>query len=169
VRRSLFPIVAAGWVMVCIGAPATAADWPMWRCDAARSGASEEVLPAELHLQWMRQLPPPSPAWPDEPRLAMDWTYEPVVAGHTMFVPCSAGDSLVALDIETGQLRWRFYAQGPVRLAPAAWQGRVYFVCDDGYLYCLAGDDGKLLWKCRGGYRHGTGADFSIPDTRVVL
>jgi len=135
-----------------------AADWPMWRCDAARSGASPEALPAELHLQWSRQVPPPQPAWPDEPRLAFDWAAEPVAAGATLFVPSSASDSLTALDIETGQERWRFYAEGPVRFPAAAWEGRVYLVSDDGYLYCLDGANGKLLWKHRGG-----------PDDRRLL
>ena len=26
------------------------ADWPMWRCDASRSGNSSEELPSSLHL-----------------------------------------------------------------------------------------------------------------------
>ena len=42
---------------------------------------------------------------------------------------------------------WQFFADGPVRLAPAAWRGKVYFGADDGYFYCLDADSGKLLWK----------------------
>ena len=134
------------------------ADWPTWRHDAARSGDSSESLPAKLALQWVRQLPPPQPAWPDEPRLAFDWTYEPVVAGRTIFVPSSVNDSVTAFDLEMGHERWRFYAQGPVRFPAVADRGRVYFVSDDGYLYCVEGSSGGLLWKFRGG-----------PDERRVL
>ena len=150
-QRFSLLMFAAGLTIAGMGSFAVSADWPMWRCDAARSGVSPEALPANLHLQWVRQLPHPQPAWPDEPRLAFDWTYEPVVGGRTMFVPSSANDSLVALDTETGRERWRFYAQGPVRLPPVAWQGRVFFVSDDGCLFCLDGADGRLLWKLRGG------------------
>ena len=75
-----------------------------------------------------------------------------------MFVPSSVNDSVTAFDLETGRERWRFYAQGPVRFPAVADQGRVYFVSDDGYLYCLDGSSGGLLWKFRGG-----------PDQRRVL
>jgi len=83
--------------------------------------------------------------------MLFDSAYEPVVLGKTMFVASSANDSVTALDTETGGEKWRFYADGPVRFAPVAWQNRIYVVSDDGYLYCLAATDGKLLWRLRGG------------------
>ena len=46
-----------------------------------------------------------------------------------------------------GKQNWQFFCEGPVRFAPIAWQGRVYFVSDDGYLYCLDAKEGTLLWK----------------------
>ena len=39
-------------------------DWPQWRYDAGGGAASPDELPAQLHLQWVRQLPQPRPAWP---------------------------------------------------------------------------------------------------------
>ena len=135
----------------CILAPgAFGADWPQFRHDANRSAASAESLPASMHLTWVRELPAPLPASPTELRISYDATYEPVVLGKTIFVPSMVTDSLTALDTQTGAERWRFFAEGPVRLAPVAWQNKVYFVSDDGYLYCLAADSGKLLWKFRG-------------------
>jgi len=122
----------------------------MWRYDANRSAASPEQLPAELHLQWRRDLPKPRPAFPLDRRLRFDLSYEPVVLGKTVFVPCMVDDSLTALDTESGAVRWQFFADAPVRLAPAAWDGKVYFVSDDGCLYCLAADDGRLLWRFSG-------------------
>ena len=70
--------------------------------------------------------------------------------GLTMFVPSMVNDSVTALDIRTGDVKWRFPTGGPVRFAPAAWNNKVYVVSDDGFLYCLDADNGKLLWKFRG-------------------
>ncbi|MBM4046721.1 MAG: hypothetical protein FJ279_16560, partial [Planctomycetes bacterium] len=127
-----------------------AADWPMWRHDASRRGTSPENLPQELHLHWTRKLPPVQLAWPNEPRLHFDSSYEPVVMGKTIFLASPNHGSVSAFDTETGQERWRFYAEGPVRFAPVAWDGKVYCGSDDGFLYCLRASDGSLLWKVRG-------------------
>ena len=138
-------------IVLCVASTVSfGADWPQYRYDPGRTAASPESLPATLHLQWVRELPAPRPAFPGEIRLRYDATYEPVVMGKTMFVPSMITDSVTALDTETGQERWRFFAEGPVRLAPVAWQGKVYFVSDDGYLYCVGAADGQLVWKFRG-------------------
>ncbi len=143
-----------GLLLVCVtwfaGISAFAADWPQWRYDAGRTAASPEELAAELHLQWVRRLPPPQPAWPKYPRLCFDVSYEPVVMGKSMFVPSMVTDSVTAVDTDTGAERWKFYTDGPVRFAPVAHGGKVYFVSDDGHLYCLNAADGRLLWKFRG-------------------
>ncbi|MFH1922493.1 MAG: PQQ-binding-like beta-propeller repeat protein, partial [Planctomycetota bacterium] len=144
------PLLVAFVGAYVLSAGAFGADWPQYRHDASRSAASEESLSASLHLAWTREMPAPRPAFPTEIRLRYDATYEPVVLGKTMFVPSMVTDSVTALDTETGQERWRFFAEGPVRLAPVAWQDKVYFVSDDGHLYCVAAADGKLLWKFRG-------------------
>jgi outer membrane protein assembly factor BamB len=44
---------------------------------------------------------------------------EPVVAGTTLLVGSSRNDRVTALDTETGDQRWRFHSDGPIRLAPA--------------------------------------------------
>jgi len=126
---------------------ARAADWPTWRNDATRSAATEAALPAELHLQWTRQLPKLTPAWPEDPRIQFDATYEPVVMGQTMFVGSSANDSVTAYDTRTGAQSWQFFTDGPVRFAPIAADGKIYFGSDDGCFYCLDATDGKQLWK----------------------
>jgi outer membrane protein assembly factor BamB len=149
-RPLLHLIRLAACPILVVGA-AFGGDWPMWRYDARRSAASPEELPATLHLQWVRQYPPPTPAWPDQPRLWFDVAYEPVVAGKTLFFGSPANDSVTALDADTGAEKWRFHADGPIRFAPAAWGGRLYFVSDDGHLYCLDAATGALRWKFRGG------------------
>ncbi len=131
-----------------------AADWPTWRHDANRTAATPAELPAQLHLQWKRILHPPRPAFPNDPRLCFDSSYEPVVMGKTLFVPSMVTDSVTALDTRTGAVRWEFFADGPVRFAPIAWRGKVYFVSDDGHLYCVEAVSGKLVWKARGAPAH---------------
>ncbi len=127
-----------------------AGDWPQFRYDAGRTAASPDELPTALQLRWKRTLPVPQPAFPHEVRLAYDASYEPVVLGRTLFVPSMVTDSVTALDTETGNERWRYFAEGPVRFAPAAYEGKIYFVSDDGYLYCLDAQNGSLRWKFRG-------------------
>lgn len=140
---------ATGWRV-----SAEAADWPQWRYDANRSAASPADLPAELHLHWVREYPPLEPAWEDpvnRDRLSYDRCYEPVVAGSTLYVGSNRSDRVAALDTRTGQERWRFYADGPIRFPPVAWQGKVFVVSDDGFLYCLDGQTGHVIWQHCGG------------------
>jgi len=130
----------------------SADDWPMWRYGAGRWANSPCELPATLHLQWVRKLPTPRPAWSREQyKLQFDKSYEPVVMGKTLFVPSMVSDSVTAYDTDTGRERWRFYSDGPVRFAPVAWNNKLYFVSDDGHLYCLNVRNGSLIWKFRGG------------------
>ncbi len=141
-----------GWVALS-AAGASGGDWPMWGYDAARSGAAPAAvqLPETLHLQWLRELPPPRRAWPkqmdDGDKLEFDLSYSPVVMGNRIFVASMTTDRLTAYAADTGEELWRFYADGPARVAPAAWDGKVYFVSDDGRLYCLDAATGALRWK----------------------
>ena len=130
---------------------ACAADWPAWRCDASRSGVSPKALPDKLTLHWSRDFLPPIPAWPDQEKMPFDMAAEPIVFGQTLFVNSSRHDCVRALDVKTGNERWTFFADGPIRFAPLAWEGKLYVVSDDGCLYCLEADTGKLHWKFRGG------------------
>ncbi len=130
--------------------PATelqATDWPMWRHDASRSAATDEPLPEQLHLRWTRQAPKLQPAWEQDPRLHYDAVYEPIVAGGLMYVASSHNDSVIALDPKNGSEVWRFLAGGPIRFAPIAHQGLLYFGADDGCFYCLRQATGEVNWK----------------------
>ncbi len=135
-------------------------DWPMYRFDAGRSGASPVSLPEKLALQWVLELPRLKPAWDEqdpsedlsgdyERRFTYDRAYAPVIVDERMFVGSSYDDSVRACNTETGKELWRFYASGPVRFAPAVHHGRLYFSSDDGFVYCLAAADGKELWRFR--------------------
>jgi outer membrane protein assembly factor BamB len=136
----------------CLGvvSQTLAGDWPQYRFNAQRSAATPDGLPADMELLWERELPPPHPAFPHEVRLRFDRSYEPVVLGRTMFLPSMVTDTLTAIDTRTGEERWVYFTDAPIRFAPAAGNGRVYLASDDGFLHCLNADDGTLLWKFRG-------------------
>jgi len=136
------------WLLAGFSLPAVANghDWPMWRYDAGRRASSPEELPAKMYLQWVRELPSPKPAWPEsQDRLQFDASYEPVVAGQTIFVGSMVSDCVAAYDAQNGQEKWRFYTDGPVRFAPVVYKDKLYVACDDGYLYCLNAGDGSLV------------------------
>ncbi|MBN2023558.1 MAG: PQQ-binding-like beta-propeller repeat protein [Pirellulales bacterium] len=146
------PLLAA--LCSAMAAPAGAADWPTYRADAARTGYTEEPLPARLAAAWEYHAPhPPESAWPHRDRLTYDRAYQPVIAGGRVFFGSSSDDAVRALDAASGRTLWSFLADAPVRLAPVAWRDRVFAVSDDGHLYCLNAEDGRLLWKLRGGPR----------------
>ena len=131
---------------------AWAGDWPMWRYDIGRTSSTPEELSTDLYPQWIIELEKPKSCWPyTQFRMLFDQSYEPVVTGDLMFIPSMVRDRVTAHDIHTGELRWSYYADGPVRFAPIAWNGKVYFISDDSCLYCLDAPSGKLLWKFQGG------------------
>ncbi len=134
--------------------PVETGDWPMWRYSPRRGAVTPHGIPGELHLHWVRELPEPRRAWPPQQdewdKLEFDLSYEPVVAGDMIYIPSMVTDSLTAYDIDSGRRRWRFYTDGPVRVSPVEWNGRVYLPSDDGHIYCLDAEGGNLRWKFRG-------------------
>ncbi|MBA4389247.1 MAG: hypothetical protein C0404_14835, partial [Verrucomicrobia bacterium] len=129
---------------------ASSNDWPQWRCDEYHSAVTLQQLPAQLYLQWRRDLRAVTPGVSGYQH-GFEKGLEPVVVGKTLFVGSSSDNSMRAVDTETGAQKWVFFANGPIRLAPVAMTGRVLFGSEDGYLYCLNAADGSLAWKFRGG------------------
>ncbi len=80
-----------------------------------------------------------------------DDAIHPVVVGQRVYFGSSVDHQLYCRDLITGEELWSFATGGPIRLAPALDQGRVYFGSDDGHAYCLSADDGRLIWKLRAG------------------
>jgi outer membrane protein assembly factor BamB len=148
-------------IIVVSGMAAVAEDWPTYMHDAQRSGITSMNLALPLNLAWTHvPIQPPEPAWPEpakqdywnevrelSPVVIYDRAFHVTVAGDALFYGSSANDQVYCLDIATGAIRWRFFTEGPVRLAPSVYEGRVYFGSDDGYTYCVQADNGALLWK----------------------
>ncbi|MCD6307911.1 MAG: PQQ-like beta-propeller repeat protein, partial [Candidatus Latescibacteria bacterium] len=153
--RRFFPAL---FLCVFFVAPAVVSgddvDWPMWRHDSAHTASTPHNLPDELYPLWMRQYSPRKPAWDDplnRDLMHFDRIFEPIVADGMLVFGFNDSDKIVALDTDTGKEKWTFYTDGPVRLPPAAWNGKVYATSDDGFLYCLDLRKGSLVWKFRGG------------------
>ncbi|MGQ9574604.1 MAG: outer membrane protein assembly factor BamB family protein [Thermoguttaceae bacterium] len=111
-------------------------DWPTYRHDPARSGASPTTVPADnLRCTWTARL---------GGRLS-----SPVVAGGKVFVASIDTHTVHALAADSGTPAWSFTAGARVDSPPTVWRGRVLFGSADGYVYCLRAEDGQLIWRFR--------------------
>ena len=144
---------------------ATAAEgeeWPTWRGNQNRSGSSEEKLPGELKPAWMWQarhapnpaLRPPRGSAKDgglgRPLVQTstnDNAFQMVIAGGKLYFGSSVEESVTCLSVADGKRLWTFYSEGAIRFAPLCHEGKIYFGSDDGYVYCVDGESGKLVWK----------------------
>jgi len=116
--------------------PATSdLDWPTYRRDAARSGATPAPLSPHLGPRWQHALPGPLTAV--------------VVSDGTLYVAQREAHTLHALDADDGSPRWQFTAAGRIDSPPTVLSGRVYFGSADGHMYCLRAEDGALAWRFR--------------------
>lgn len=109
------------------------ADWPTYRRDNARSGASSQALAGDLGKAWEIDLPGRLSAL--------------TIAAGSVFVAQIDAHTVHALDATTGKKRWRFIAGGRVDSPPTYWKGRVLFGSMDGSVYALRASDGALIWK----------------------
>jgi outer membrane protein assembly factor BamB len=157
---------------------AAGADWPTYRADYARSGATTERPTLPLSPAWTFQSPHlPQPAWSGEAkadlyskvfdlrhRQTFDKAFQVAIADGVLCFGSSADDKIYCLTATTGQERWTYFTEGPVRLAPTLHQGKVYAGSDDGCIYCLRVADGALVWKTRLGPR-----DYRVPGNGRVI
>ena len=110
-------------------------DWPTYRGNAARSGATSTPVPENLNLAW---------------RAGLGGKLSAVSVAEGKLFVCSVNAHTVhALDARTGEPAWTFTAGGRVDSPPTVWQGRVLFGSADGSVYCLRAGDGALAWRFR--------------------
>jgi len=107
---------------------------------------------AEWHLQWKRTLPPRAAAWEFTLKADRDSAYQITPAGHLAVVTTEFDGSVRAFGIETGEEKWRFFTNGPIRSAAVAAGDAIVVGSEDGFLYCLE-QDGTLRWSVCGGPR----------------
>jgi len=110
-------------------------DWPMYRCDPARSGHTETKVPTRLKQAW-------------EAKLGGRIT-QPVIADGKLFIASIDTHTVHALDAISGTRLWSYTAGGRVDSVPTTYRGRVLFGSADGWVYCLRASDGALAWRFR--------------------
>jgi len=58
--------------------------------------------------------------------------------------------TVVALNIENGEVVWKKSVGVPIRTSPTAAKGKLFFVTTDSRLYCISVADGEEIWTYRG-------------------
>lgn len=158
-------MLCGGWLSAALCSGVSAADWPTYRGDNARSGATAETLQLPLQPRWVISAP-------GVPRMSFssaegrvieghllghrskyDDAIHPVVVGQRVYFGSSVDHQLHCVDLVSGAEIWTFCTGGPIRLAPTAAGDRVYFGSDDGCAYCLKAADGRLVWKLQADLR----------------
>ncbi len=110
-------------------------DWPTYRHDARRSGATMCSVPAQVTEKWKVNLPRP--------------ITPPIVADGRLFVAAKDEHTLYAIDAGDGHILWQFTAGGPIDSPPTVCGDLLLLGCCDGYVYCLMADNGALAWRFR--------------------
>jgi outer membrane protein assembly factor BamB len=108
-------------------------DWPTYRHDTARSGATKSAVPAKLTKAW---------------RTSVGGRLSSVtVAADKVFVAAVDEHAVLALSVDTGAELWRYTTGGRVDSPPTYFEGSVLFGSADGFVYCLRAGDGALVWR----------------------
>jgi len=110
-------------------------EWPMFRHDTARGGATKSAVSKDLARAWQVKL---------AGRLS-----QPVVADGKIFVSVIDAHTVYALDPDDGKVAWSYTAGARVDSPPVIYRGLALFGSTDGWVYCLRAFDGALVWRFR--------------------
>ncbi|MEA3226368.1 MAG: PQQ-binding-like beta-propeller repeat protein, partial [Planctomycetota bacterium] len=108
-------------------------DWPTYRHDTARSGATKSAVPAKLTQTWQTSV---------GGKLS-----SVTVAAGKVFVAAVDEHAVLALAADTGTPLWRYTTGGRVDSPPTYFKDSVLFGSADGYVYCVRASDGALIWR----------------------
>ena len=108
-------------------------DWPMYRRDPERSGATDTAVPEHLERRW---------------EVTLDGRVTPpVVAGGRLLVAEKDTHTVHALDADSGRKLWSYTAGARVDSPPTVHGPLVLFGSTDGWVYCLRASDGAEVWR----------------------
>jgi outer membrane protein assembly factor BamB len=121
------------WGRLASGARAGEGDWPAYRRDARRSGASGTDVPDGLAKRWSAAVG--------------GRVTPPVLAGGRVLVAAIDAHTVHALDAGSGKRVWSYTAGGRVDSPPSVHGSAVLFGAADGRVYCLRLEDGAEAWR----------------------
>jgi len=110
-------------------------DWPTYRHDVARSGATDVSLSPQLKKGWEQAFAGPLTAV--------------VVAEDKVLFAQKDLHTVHAVSAADGKPIWSFTAGGRVDSPPTVFGGCAYFGSADGWVYCVQLSDGRLCWRFR--------------------
>jgi len=129
--------------------------WSCYRHDAWRSGSTTAAGPSALKARWSVDLGgvvtgggPIVDDWRDNPFIKGPIT-PPVIAGGRVYVARPDAHEVVALDAASGRIKWRYTAGGRIDTPPTIHRGLCLFGTKSGWVVCLRGDDGRMVWRLR--------------------
>ncbi len=111
----------------------TSPDWPTYRHDSQRSGATEARVGENLRISW-----------------SADIGTEPsglVVSGGRVLVAGVDTHTIYALDVEDGRRVWRVSGGARVDSPPTLHNGTAIFGSADGRVHCVRASDGATVWQ----------------------
>ncbi|MCD6287586.1 MAG: PQQ-binding-like beta-propeller repeat protein [Candidatus Hydrogenedentes bacterium] len=108
-------------------------DWPAYRHDAKRSGATSATVSPDLKLAWSVDVG--------------DNLTQPVIADGRVFVVTADTYTVHALDAQDGSSLWEYTVGARIDSSPTVYRGLVLFGSADGRVYSLRASDGKLVWS----------------------
>ncbi len=155
-------LLASHHLRVACGEDEYAAAWPTHQGNLQRNAWTRESLPIDqLTSVWRwRSALSPEPAWHGPAKWDAyagirglhsmrnyDPAFHPVASQDHVWFASSSDDSVRCVDLDSGQVLWRFTADAPIRVAPSLAGERLYFGADDGWAYCVDAKGGELIWK----------------------
>ena len=111
-------------------------EWPTIRGNSERTGLVSSVLRPPFRVSWARHFA--------GERLGS--AFEPILGAGQLYVTTHSG-SLIALDAESGEPRWRFCTASSLLHSPAYDDGLVVTASADGRLYAVEIKTGKPRWE----------------------
>ncbi|RMF91920.1 MAG: hypothetical protein D6741_15500, partial [Planctomycetota bacterium] len=108
--------------------------WPLYRGTPSCTGISQASLPERLETLWVHSEEKES------------FSASPVIGEGTVVVGSVMG-ALLALDLDTGEVKWRFDSEAGFTASAAYHDGAFYVGDVDGVFYCLDAEDGAIRWK----------------------
>ncbi|MBI5723361.1 MAG: PQQ-binding-like beta-propeller repeat protein [Planctomycetes bacterium] len=134
----------------------SSADWPTYRANISRTGATAVKIPNALTKRWTWSPAKPvafepSPARDNKARIRTlsDAEYSvtsPVCAAGKVWLG-DAGGVIRCLDAANGRLLWSFPTGTRMLASPSVAEGRLYAGSGNGWIYCLDATTGHELWR----------------------